>query len=61
MCFYLSANMQKFWTLYLAKLMNFIVSMYYQIVSKSQIPEFNIGTTFRTTIQTYDESFYMSI
>ena len=38
--------------------MNFIVSMYYQIVSKSRIPEFNIGTIFRTTIQTYDESFY---
>lgn len=52
--------MQKLWTLCLAKLMNFIVSMYYQIVSKSRIPEFNIGITFLTTIQTYDESFYMS-
>ena len=39
---------------------NDLLFIYYRIVSKSPIPEFNIGTTFLATVQTYDESFYIS-
>lgn len=39
--------------------MTFIIYLYYRIVSKSPIPEFNIGTTFLATIQTYDEKVFI--